>query len=395
MKKLLLSIFAISLYFIASAQTTSTSNYQDRWQYYFNLYDSYTSGVANLSIYGYLEQNKDVKSLKQTAYKYKNGKRVKTPYYSIESIFDDGLLTDYKSYKNEVLQQEYRYNYNSDGYYTNYKYLKKGKLIREEKREYNDSNKVLKFENFKNDKLKSNYVVQYMNYTKIVKKDNFRKDNTEPYYTWIYDYYADGKKKMSEYYKNGKLKRRYLYTCDDEGEEVKDTVKTSKICYITEYNADSSYVKIFRNTDSKGKIRKQRYTYNKNNKLLSYESINAKGITTYKYSYEYDNNGNKINYAYYKKSKLFLKQDFKYNANNKLVETIMYNGKLKYLNKTTQKRDEKDRIIEICNYNSKNNIVTKTQYQYDEKGNKTRKIVYKKEAIKTEYNYIYNYIKKS
>jgi len=392
MKKLLLIIYAVSLYFTVSAQTSSTSDYQDRWQYYFNLYNSYTPGVANLSMNGYWRKNKNIKSLKQTIYKYKKGKREEIPYSSTESNFDNDHLLNYKYSKKGNLHREYQYKYNTYGYYTNYKGFKKGKLSEEEFREYNDSNRVVKYVYYKNNKKRNSYVSEYMDYVKIVKQDNYQKENTDPYYTWIYDYYEDGKKKMSEYYKKGKLKRRYLYTCDDEGKEVKDTVKTSKVCYLTEYNADSSYVKIYRNTDSKGKVRKQRYTYRKDGKLISYESINTKGETSYNYEYEYDANGNKVKYTYYRKSKLYLKEEFKYNANSKLIEKTRYNGKGKLWHKTINKRDENDNIIEATEYNHKNKLTSKTQYQYDEKGNKTKKIVYKKDEIKKEYNYIYVYI---
>jgi len=392
MKKVLLIIFAVSLHFTASTQTILTSNYQDRWQYYFNLYNSYTPGVANLYKEGSWKRDKNVKSLKQTVFQYKKGKRLDVATTSIDMSFINGQMTDYKYYKKGQIHQEYQYKYNDNGFFTNYKDFKKGDLIAEENREYNDSNKVLKFESFRKDKKESSYVVQYMGYTKVLRQDNYRKDNTEPIYTWIYDYYEDGKKKMSEYYKNGKLKRRYLYTCDDEGKEVKDTVKTSKVCYLTEYNADSSYVKIYRNTDSKGKIRKQRYTYNKNDKLLSYENINAKGETTFSYFYEYDKNDNKLSYKYYRNSKLRVNEEFKYNTNNKIIETIWYNKKSEISSRNVYKRNENDKIIENIKYNSKGQITSKIQYQYDERGNKTKKIVYKKDEIKTEYNYIYEYI---
>ena len=392
MKKLLLIIIAVSLYLTAFSQSSSTSSYQDRWQYYFNQYNSFTVGVANLSVHGYYKNNKDIKSLKKTVYKYKNGKPKEVPFSSIESSFDNGHLLNYKYSKKGETIQEYQYKYNTDGYYTNYKAFKKGKLVDEETREYNDSNKVVSYTYYKNNKQKNSYVIAYMDYVKIVKKDNYKKENTEPYHTWIYDYYDDGKKKMSEYYKKGKLKRRYLYTCNDEGKEVKDTVKTSKVCYLTEYNDDGTYIKVYRNTNSKGKIRKQRYTYSKDDKLLSYENINAKGETSYSYDYEYDKNGNKIRYNYYKKSKLYLKEEFKYNANNKLIEETRYNGKGELWHKTINKRDAEDRIVETADYNHKNKLIGKTQYQYDEKGNQTKKIVYKKEEIKKEYNYIYDYI---
>jgi hypothetical protein len=392
MKKLFLLAIIVSFSFFSKAQTTSLSDYQDKWQYYFSQYNSFTAGVSNLSVGGYWEKNKDFKSLKQTVYKYKKGKRLEVPQSNQESSFDNGHLTNYTSYKKGKLNTQYQYKYNADGYYTNYLNFKKGKLIQEESRDYNDSNRVIKYVYYKNNKKKSSSITDYMDYTKIVRQDNYKKDNTEPSYYWAYDYYEDGKKKMSEYYMKNKLKRRYLYTCNDEGKEVKDTVKTSKVCYLTEYNADSSYVKVYRNTDSKGKVRKQRYTYSKDGRLLSYESVNAEGIKSFNYSYEYDDNGNKTNYTYYKKSKLYLQEKFKYNANNKLVEKIRYNDKAELWHRSITKRDSDDRVIETAEFNHKDEITSKTQYQYDEKGNKTKKIVYIKDEIKTEYNYIYDYI---
>ena len=394
MKKLLILIFVAALYFNAISQKTTTSNYQDNWQYYYGMYSSYSYGVSGLINYGHGNKTNDIKSETRTSYKYKKGKKSDTPFTETKYNYTNGKLSNYSYSKNGKEKYEYQYTYNNDGYYTNYKQYKKGEFFREENIIYNDSNKIVKYKSSKKGEPISNYVCEYQDGTRILKKDNYKKEDTEPNYSWIYTYYEDGKIKSTEHYTKGKLKSLYLYTCNDEGKKVKDTIKTSKVCSIKEYNDDGSYVVVHRTTNSKGKIRKTRYTYNKEKKLIAYESITPKGVIKYKYTNTYNENGKRIEYLYYRNGgeKVKYRETFKYNSDNKVVEKVYYKGHDKMYSKNVTLWSKNDKVAETKSYNRKNELVKKIQYKYDERNNMIQRIVYKKESISKEYNYVYDYI---
>ena len=160
-----------------------------------------------------------------------------------------------------------------------------------------------------------------------------------------------------------------------------------------EHNNDGSYVYIYRNTDSKGKIRTSRWTYSKDSVLIAYETRNHKGKITRKYTYEYDDQGNKTVYTYYKKGgeKIRNISKYKYDSDKHVVEIASFNSKGKMHSRKTIKYDSKGRNIENSTYNSKNIIAWKYVYTYNDKGELISQITYKKDVPTSERNYIFQY----
>ncbi|RLD65398.1 MAG: hypothetical protein DRI84_06900 [Bacteroidetes bacterium] len=373
----------------------SSSKFQDNWQHYYAKYHSYYQGIRALAVYSEKEINKNLKSKEDIVYHFKNGVKQEQAYSKSNSKYVDGLLTNHKYFKKGKLKREFSFEYNEYGYYTRYYRGSVNNTKYEEQLVFNDSNRVIQYSSFnKKHKLHRKYVIKYNDNQQIIRKDIYDGIHLEPKFIWLYQYNEEGKRIQTEHYKKGKLKTKWVYSCDEEGSKVKDKkvdVKTS--CSLVEHNNDGSYVKIYRTTDSKGKILKSRWTYNKDSVLTAYERINNKGVITSKYTNEYDKKGNRIVYSYYKRGgeKVRHRNEFKYNDTKKVVEKIVYNGKEKLKSKNQYKYDTQGNMIEYSIFNSKGIIEWKDEYTYNDKGELISELTYKKGKAYSQHNVVFTY----
>ena len=387
MKRILL--FILGVFVIASTQAQvsfasvqQSSFYQDNWQYYYSIYHANYGGVNSLSFYSNKEIDKNLKSKEDVYYHFKKGVKQEQAYSKSIFKYEDGLLTNYKFLKKGKLKNQFSFEYNEDGYYTRYYSGPTNSPKYEEQLVYNDSNRVVQYSTFnKKRKLHRKDVIKYNDNQQIIRKDMYDGTHLEPKFTWLYKYNEEGKRIQTEYYKKGKLKSKWVYSCDEEGKKVENKkVNTSISCSLVEHNNDGSYVKIYRTTNSKGKIEKSRWTYSKDSVLISYERINHKGIITRKYINEYDKQGNRITYTYYKRggTKAWHRTEYKYNDDKKIIETISYNGKGKMRFKKQYKYDANGNTIAFTTFNSKGELEWKYETTYDDKGEVIAELASKK-----------------
>jgi len=302
------------------------------------------------------------------SYKIKKGVKKDKPDYVSTAKFDD----NYNLLENSYGKTQILFQYNKNNCFTDFKLIKRNKKLKKhEIIEYNDSCRVLKYEYYKrNDsKLKSKWITEYDNTQKNeLVKIVFDKDGSTEKKKFEYDYYEDGKHKQTKFYKKGKLKHVWNYTCDDEGKEQKKDVKTTQICHIKEYLEDSSYIVVNRTTDNKGRIRKNVSKYNKNKKLLEYRSYNNKGKIIWGNDYRYNCKGKKIQSISYKRGGLIWnKEEWFYN--NDLVVKYKYykrKGKLKY--SVEYKFNNNKKLIERLSFNKKQQQTQKYKYEYNDRG---------------------------
>ena len=326
-------------------------------------------------------------------YKIKKGKKAEKPNAFSQAKFDDNYNLLEKSFG----KTKYLFQYNENNCFTDFKLIKKDKKLKKhEKIEYNDSCRVTKYVYYKkNDsKLKNKWIAEYDKDLKsILTKVIFDKKTDAEKYKWEYDYYEDGKRKQTKYYKKGELKHIWNYTCDDEGKEQKKDVKTTQICHIKEYLEDSSYIIVNRTTDDKGRIRKNVSKYNKYNKLIEYRSYNNKGKLIWGHDYRYDCNGKKIQtityrrggliwskeewfynkdlvvkYKYYRrKGKLKYSLEYKFNHNKLLIERISFDKRHKQTRKYKYEYDDSQNIVKTTSFNSKDEAtyVYETNFTYN------------------------------
>ncbi len=390
-------IFVLGVFTIASTQAQvsfasaqQSSNYQDHWQEFFSMYHANYQGMVSLAFYSSKDIDKDLKSKEDVYYHFKKG--VKQEQASSRSIFkyEDGLLTNYTFFKKGKLKNQFSFEYNEDGYYTKYYVGPLNKPTYEEQLIYNDSNRVVQYSTFnKKRKLHRKDIIKYNDNQQIIQKDMYDGIHSEPKFTWLYKYNEEGKRIQTAYYKKGKLKSKWVYSCDEEGKKVDNKkVNTSISCSLVEHNNDGSYVKIYRTTNPKGKIVKSRWTYSKDSLLISYERINHKGIITTKYTQEYDKEGNRIAYTYYKKGgkKAWHRTEFKYNDDKNIIETISYNGKGEMRSKKQYKYDANGNTIEFTTFDSKGKMEWKYETTYDNKGEVIAELAYKKGKPVTQHN---------
>jgi hypothetical protein len=158
---------------------------------------------------------------------------------------------------------------------------------------------------------------------------------------------------MYEYKKN-LLSKLTKYTATENIDKVFVSVYDEKTDLLTTQTTYNAFGKI-ESTDKylyKNNLVSEQQTYGGNN-----------GSLVYKWTYEYDTNGNKIKDTWY--------------IDNATIQT-------------TYKFDNKNQLIEQQETN-KDNVVTKWKFEYDEKGNLSQEICIFFDNSQTVKKYIYQY----
>ncbi len=317
--------------------------------------------------------------------------------YRTEAKYDiKGRLLDYQRFRRGREKNHFLLQYNSAGFFTHYQKYARGIFKLKEALVYNSDNNVLEYRRYKKKGLQRKWIAEY-NDTLLKAQWSYKinkNDSVEIRNKWEYEYYPSNEKKQTKYYKNGELKHTWLYTCDEEGVEL-ESKKETKVCEIKQYNNDGTYVVIKRNTGKKGKISKQRYTYDKTDHLLMREYINEKGKITNKQSYQYDDKGKQIAWYYYRRGKhsdeirygnefvfnddnkiiehryigkkgVYAKRIFSFDSNGRKIASVYLSTKKGQISSNTYKYNDKGLIIETHRFNKKNRLVNqnKISYQY-------------------------------
>jgi len=351
--------------------------------------------MTYLANYSNPKLDKKLKSKEIQYFQYKKGVKKLKPKSRSVYTYSNGLLVDYKFIKKGKVNLHFAFEYNTKDYYTKFY---KGDLDEPkymETLEYNDSNRVVKYTKYgNNNKLKQSTLNTYNADQQLVRKEVYDKLSTEPRYVWVYKYNEKGGRVETEYFVKGKLKSKWVFTCDDEGDKLKrKEEKLNTTCSIVEHNNDGSYIRIYRNTDEKGREQTSRWTYNKDSMIIAYERRNHKDVITSKYTQEYDSNGKRSLYTSYKRGvdKIRYSTKFKYNANDEVIERTDFNSKGEMKSRLTFVFDESGNIMEYTRYDSKNKERLKYIYSYNKKGELIAKLTTKKQVPKYESKYILNY----
>jgi len=400
MRKLI--IISLSLFLMAGAQAQCIRNnqvqsarFQDNWQKVYSKYNGIYYGMYSLMYYGGHSIDKNVKSKEILNYSFKKGVKSVSPKSREITSFSEGLITNNKYYHKGKLKRQFGFEYNKDGYFTLYYLGDPNHPKKESQLTYNDSNRVVQYLLFnKKHQIKKKETMKYNDRQQLTQKSIYYKGKMEPKYIWNYKYDEEGRRIETTYYKNGKLKSRWKFTCDDEGKKVDPkNVKQTTTCSLVEHNNDGSYVKIYRYTDSKGRQKKYRWTYNKDSLLVMYERVNHKGKIIGKYVNEYDSLKNRISYTYYKKGgeKIYRIRRYVYNDQKEVVQSSIYDGNGKMKSKKTYAYDSDGRNTQYVEYNSKNQIKWKADYVYNDKGEMISQLYYKKDMPYNQQEVVFHY----
>jgi YD repeat-containing protein len=148
----------------------------------------------------------------------------------------------------------------------------------------------------------------------------------ETKYKYEFDYYDNGSKKETRYYKRDKLKNRWTFECDPKGEEVKK-VKTGNYCTKKTFNSDGSFLEVFEYKYDNGKPTKTICYYTADTLLTKYEEYRKNGELKQKWEYTYDKRGNKTEILFFKNNKLKKRYTYTYNEKNLYTKSDEFNGK--------------------------------------------------------------------
>ncbi|MBN2668189.1 MAG: hypothetical protein JXR60_03070 [Bacteroidales bacterium] len=326
-----------------------------------------------------------IKMVDRTGYKMrKNGQRKVQNYRQISQYDQKGYLLQKQKFGKKKEKRSYSYSYNDAGLFTNYMELVRGSKIFAEQFEYDQNNNLTEYQFFINNEFKSKVTARY-NDTIIVEQAYYRNNPTEIRSNWEYEYYFDNQKKETRFFFKNELRHKWTFSCDEEG---KDIIKKgeSQICELKQYNADSTYVVIKRTYGKKGRISKQRSTFDKFNRLILQEYENVKGKITYKHQYFYNDKNLLIKELSFKRGKhsneVLWGNESEYTPEGHLAKrTRIRNGKVK--STSIYERNDKGQIISEQYFNKNGEQVSRTTYEYDENGLLTQQNSYNKKDILT------------
>jgi hypothetical protein len=203
----------------------------------------------------------------------------------------------------------------------------------------NDSNRTTLDKQYENGKFKIAREFLYTDYVNLTQYNYYAKDSVHPEayvkhvyaangkiktstsynqkndekHRYEYDYYENGSRKETRYYRKGKLKDRWLFDCDWKGE--RDTHKTSdtKICKNKSYDNDSNIIEIEEYT-TKNKVRRMVSKTAKDGSFFEQIVYNANGKMRSKYVYQYNS-----------AHKLIKTSSYGSNGTIKFIELYTYN----------------------------------------------------------------------
>lgn len=224
---------------------------------------------------------------------------------------------------------EFHFQYFADTLYAGYTRIKDGDTLNMVTNSYNEKSLLVRtdYQRKSRNQPGSYCVFTYNGMGKKTSSECFNKKGKSESRN-EFDYWENGSRKESRYYRKGKLKYVYTYECDPKGEAQKP--KTEQINYCTKktMNNDGSFIEIVE-TKEKNKVRKIVYTYAADSSLVKYESYNMKGKLNYFSQYTYYEGGKKLkSYTYFTgKGSFKLGFDYEYNEKGLYTKAIQYKGK--------------------------------------------------------------------
>ena len=372
MKKFIILLPALLSFQLSFAQIEySFNNNMYFWPDIVRQYGISSPGIYSLA---YLTKDSipdDLKFMDKKTYRAGNHRKKPQPQSESRSFYENGKIKSLERLKKGKSHYSYLCQYDKNAMMTHFEHHIRGRVVEMENLQFNDQGKLLQLEQYgKNHKFKKKVLRSYDQQGRLINEKIFYRNTSIPTYEWHYTYDENGRLKRNEFFKKGKLRSVWDYTCDREGKEVsKSKVDEKNICVITEHNNDGSYVKIVRTTDDKGRVVKNRSTYNSDSLLIAREIINRKGKIRHKYTREYDSEGRLVKHLTYKNAK-----DVKsyivlqYDKEGRIISQSDHKGNGKLKKKYTKTYNAVGQLIDYAWYNEKNEVVKRITYKYNNRG---------------------------
>lgn len=297
------------------------------------------TGIANAQYYNensFYQQKvhksnpayKKVETITLTTYNRNNKVTEKEVQYYLPSL---------KRYKTEtynkkgVLKNTSGTTYFNDSLMDSWYYTKKEDTIRLTKYSYNN-NLQLEKRSFTYKKKTAITYFTYNSKNKVATSTEIGSNGKEGY-KYEYDYFENGSRKETKYYRKGKLKYTWNYECSETGElEAKNK---AKVCSKLTHNTDGTFTEIDETTERNNKVYRNITVYNADTLILSNERLNPKGKQINKYVYLRDKKSDNVYETnYYRGGKLKLVFKNTYNNMALLIKSEKYNSKNQLRNYT-------------------------------------------------------------
>lgn len=243
---------------------------------------------------------------------------------SRELKFDKNGQLESKTYYRKNGNRTSFSQYTTGGIPNNITYNKKGQELKRNEYKYNSDTLLTSESLYKKGELRVQVINTYEG-KKMIESKFFYQGKTEPHKVWQYEYYADGSKKTSKLYRNGKLKNVWNYECKEEGELVKAHQDTVMVCRNESVDSEGNRVLTLRKYDEKGRPRKEVYKYAPGDKIVEIAIYDNKDRRIY--AYLNDVNQRRTSYVLYsKKGKEFFKSETLKNEKGQEIQSIYYNN---------------------------------------------------------------------
>jgi len=211
----------------------------------------------------------------------------------------------------------------------------------------------------------------------------------------------------------GKIVERFLMIYDEQGNEVElQCHRFGKVSYkhVRAFTADNK-LKTFSIYDGETELEKQAtYTYSDRaidirvvdgagkelsrevhkideagNVLMKHDYHEGDSLPYKSKAYQYDKNGNEIDYRSYVLARLVSQKQTKYDRKNRKIEQVKYKSKNKFISKYTFKFDAKGNLIEEIDYTKDDTIRShkKWLFKYDKHRNWVKKSMFQSEKLMT------------
>lgn len=213
---------------------------------------------------------------------------------------------------------------------------------------------------FKNGKVTSKRTVEIEN-GKLIKQTYASGINLKKFTVLEKEFTEEGKLSRTMFYKNGKLKNQWDYSCKPEGSDLiaSKSNDLSNYCQYKEESVDGSY-KSYTRTIEKGKSYLFVAAYDKDSTFIRQDKFENDSILINSTVV----NGNETMMSYYKKGKFKYGYNTTRNVNMQMTRQDIYSGKKKKLTSSNKYSFGKDDLIVLHEYFKNGKLVRKSSYNY-------------------------------
>jgi len=279
-----------------------------------------------------------IHSVKTFIYRYDTTAASGKKYLATEMLYDDqGNLTEFKSYKKNVLKYHYTYKWDDQGRNLEFVNLRRNGSTRfREVNSYDASGNKTDERTYGKTWLLSNKETLWwrseatFDERQNMKEQKFYFDSAgrKLFDRYEYSFYPDGSKKQTiEYSGKNKVRHIWNYDCNPagipEGQNLKDT---STICIRYETDKDGNKIKVKDENVKYGKVARMVRKYDKNDNVLEEINYDSKGRMIFHSTSAYNDKNKFVAHTVYQRNsdKIKSRSEYHYDSAGNITEQIAW-----------------------------------------------------------------------